>query len=81
MLSQDGHMTVALGRSVISTMYLCDYCVTSGFDRYGHTKSDSESDGKYESFQCGCFVQCSSTESFLQLHAYGKVIMHVHALH
>ena len=50
MLSQDGHMTVALGRSVISTMYLCDYCVASGFDRYGHTKSDSESDGKYGLF-------------------------------
>ena len=25
-----------------STTYLCDYCVASGFDGYGHTKSDSE---------------------------------------
>ena len=30
-------MTVALGRSVISTMYLFDYCVASGFDGYEHT--------------------------------------------
>ena len=52
-------MTVALGRSVIGTTYLFVWQVASGFDRYGHTKSDSERDGKYGSFQC--FVQSSCT--------------------
>ena len=37
--------------------------VASGFDRYGHTKSDSESDRKYRNFWCGSFVPCSCTES------------------
>ena len=53
------YMTVALGRSVIGTKYLFDWQVASGFDRYGHTKSGSERDGKYGSFQC--FVQSSCT--------------------
>ena len=56
-------MTVALGRSVVGTTYLFDWQVASGFDRYGHTKSGSERDGKYGSFQC--FVQSSCTESHL----------------
>ena len=65
MLSQDSHMTAALRKSVIGTTYLFDYCVSSEFDRCGHTKSDSESDRKYGSFQCGRFVQRSCTESHL----------------
>ena len=63
MLSQEGHMTVALRKSMIGTTYLFIYCMASGFDRYGHTKSDSENDGKYGSFQSGHFVQHSCTES------------------
>ena len=52
MLTHDGPMTVVLGKSVIGTTYFFDYCVAIGFDRYGHTKSVTESAGNYGSFRC-----------------------------
>ena len=74
-------MTVALRRSVIGTTYLFDYCVSSGFDRYGHTKSDSESDKVWKFSMWALCTAFMYRESFLQLHAYGTIEMQVHAFH
>ena len=80
MLTHDGPMTVALAKSVIGTTYFFDYCVASGFDRYGHTKSVSESDGKYGSFLC--FVQHLCRESHLCNFTHmEKLKCNIHALH
>ena len=53
----------SVSQEVSDRYYVFIRLLTKGFDRYGHTKSDSESDRMYGSFQCGRFVQCSCTES------------------